>query len=181
MNKKIITAINFTSAYDNIEDRIRLSINYQDYNNRVDFVITRNFILTFIPILNKYIQTYYQEFLANVNEENNEELETFLKEQSQEKSSSKNGQKNKKQDGNSKHFSMTDQSDLSFLRTEDQLLEKIDLTYNIHTKSTTLVFYSSKTKAQAILDFKSFSGIFKSFKLTIPLFKWGLSKGFLDY
>ena len=44
-NKKIVSALVFTPLYDQLEDRIRLVINYSDYDNRIDIMITRNFIL----------------------------------------------------------------------------------------------------------------------------------------
>ena len=47
--KKTIEAKTFTCQYSEKEDRILLSINYKDIQNRVDFWITRSFLLKLLP------------------------------------------------------------------------------------------------------------------------------------
>ena len=50
MSKKtLIEAKTFTSIYVEKEDRILLTINYQDVQNRVDFWITRAYLLKLLP------------------------------------------------------------------------------------------------------------------------------------
>ncbi len=47
--EKVIQANTFTCGYIESEDRLLLSINYTDIINRVDFWITRNFLLKLLP------------------------------------------------------------------------------------------------------------------------------------
>lgn len=46
---KIIEAKTFTCQYDEKEDRLLLTINYEDMNSRVDFWITRAFLRKLLP------------------------------------------------------------------------------------------------------------------------------------
>jgi len=50
----VVTAKLFTSTYSSKEDRIRLTINYDDYTQRVDFWITRSFFLKLLPIWEEF-------------------------------------------------------------------------------------------------------------------------------
>ena len=60
--KKTILANTFTPLYDELEDRIRIVVNYQDIQNRIDFVITRKNISHTIKLRakigKKVINTY---------------------------------------------------------------------------------------------------------------------------
>ena len=50
-----IEAKTFTVFYDEQEDRLRLVVNYQDFEKRYDFMITRAFTIKIIPSLEKFI------------------------------------------------------------------------------------------------------------------------------
>lgn len=52
--QKTLAAKTFTCSYDQKEDRIRLALNYQDPATRVDFWITRSFLLRLLPLLSKF-------------------------------------------------------------------------------------------------------------------------------
>lgn len=176
ITKKYITATTFTPQYDQIEDRVRVTLNYNTYNTRVDFVLSRNMILQFLPILNQYIDTYYKEFLAD------EKIDTFedeLLELTQPKVTLKQANKKLDKSTQPKQLALTDNSDLELLKKEDQLLIKIDMTYNTDTKSTTLQLHSNETLVKAILDKNSFLNIIKTIKQTIPTYKWGISPRFI--
>lgn len=49
MSNSVIQAKTFTCTYVEREDRLLLTINYQDIENRVDFWITRAFLLKLLP------------------------------------------------------------------------------------------------------------------------------------
>ncbi len=53
-DKLPIEAKTFTCTYSDREDRLLLTLNYEDYKNRVDFWITRSFLLKIIPYLFDY-------------------------------------------------------------------------------------------------------------------------------
>ena len=56
---KNIDAISFTPRYDQVEDRIRLAINYNSIENRVDFMLTRSFILRLFPTCDDFMLKHY--------------------------------------------------------------------------------------------------------------------------
>ena len=56
---KKINAMSFTPKYDTLEDRIRISINYDDLNNRIDFMMTRSFVLKLFPVIDEYMLKFY--------------------------------------------------------------------------------------------------------------------------
>lgn len=54
-----ILAETFTPIYDEIEDRIKLIVNYQDFHNRVDLMITRKFTIQLVPMLEEFYEAHY--------------------------------------------------------------------------------------------------------------------------
>lgn len=65
LSQKTIPIEQFTCSYDNKEDRIRVAINYQDAVKRVDFWITRSFLLRLLPAFAKFGSTQSQMDMAN--------------------------------------------------------------------------------------------------------------------
>jgi len=169
MNKtkelKQIIAKTFTPTYDELEDRIRLTINYQDIANRVDFMITRSFVINLVPSIDDYIMKFYGDNLVD-------EMMT----QVQTPQSPVNNQNTDR--AKDTNLSKTDKGDLNFLRTSGELLIKIDLSFHPKTKQTTLLFSSKETQVKATLDANSFQQIIKIIKKSIPNFKWGISPHF---
>ena len=95
--KRTITAQTFTPTYDIVEDRIRLAINYEDYDNRIDLMITRRFALQLIPTLEEYSQTRTPSS-SNANDETKKEI-----------------------------LQQTDSTNLELLQTEAVLLEEVNI------------------------------------------------------
>jgi hypothetical protein len=156
-NIKEILAQTFTPQYDEIEDRIRLVVNYQDIENRVDFMITRNFILNLIPTIDEFILNHYSN---NLHDEALFTTSNF----------EKNGENN---------LSQTDNSNLELLKTEDQLLVKVNLSYDQNSKNTVLSLYSKNhIIAKASVDSNMLQQILKVIKKSIPNFRWGISQHF---
>jgi len=60
-HKTIIQAKTFTCIYNEKEDRLLLAINYQDVKNRVDFWLTRNFLIKLLPHLFEYMDCDIQK------------------------------------------------------------------------------------------------------------------------
>ena len=56
---KEIVAQTFTPLYDEVEDRIRLIINIDDFYTRVDIMITRALILKLVPLLEDFYDKNY--------------------------------------------------------------------------------------------------------------------------
>ncbi len=53
-NRDMIKADTFTCSYSEQEDRLLLTINYQDITKRVDFWITRAFLIKLLPYFFEY-------------------------------------------------------------------------------------------------------------------------------
>ena len=152
---KNISANTFTPIYDKIEDRLRLVINYQDIQNRVDFMITRSFILNLIPAAEEFIDKYYTDKLLVQN-------------------SSREPLQEKKSDG----LSQTDGVNLELLRTNEELLLEVNFSFNSNTQQTIVTFSSKHNIAKAVLDATTMQQTFSVIKLAIPNIKWGISYQF---
>ena len=151
---KNIAAKTFTPIYDQVEDRLRLVINYQDIQNRVDFMITRNFILNLIPSAEEFMDKHYMEDTVNTI------VEPKTKAQSNE------------------GISKTDGVNLELLRTSEELLLEVNFSFNPSTKQTTITFSSKNIQSLAVLDSSMMQQTFKVIKSAIPFLKWGISHHF---
>ena len=149
--KRNITAKTFTPIYDSIEDRLRLVINYQDIQNRVDLMITRSFILDLIPSAEEFIAKYYGELDVEVN------TQSEIKERS---------------------TSKTDNVNLELLRTNEELLQEVNFSYDPNSKHTILTLSSKNIVAKTELDSFMLQQIIQVIKSSIPYIKWGISHYF---
>jgi len=154
--KRQISGLSFTPKYDELEDRIRLSVNYDDYSNRVDLLITRSFILKLFPILDEYLIKYYKSDLPEV------EL-------------SINDRVTKDQEEN---ISVSDGSSLELYKQEDELLLEINFSFIKENSKTLVQFVSKSSVTTAQLDEKSLKQVFSIIKTTVPFFSWGISQNF---
>lgn len=146
--------MSFTPKYDELEDRIRISINYDDFDNRVDFMMSRSFVLKLFPILDDYMLKFYEMDLNPVQAPQVNKEGVF------------------KQD---KSTSLTDGSNLELYKQEDELLIEVKFSFVKKTKTTIVVFESKSTQATARLDANSLKQIFTIIKKSIPFFSWGIS------
>lgn len=155
--KKNIIANTFTPVYDELEDRLRVAINYQDIQNRVDFMITRNFILNLIPSAEEFILKHYnaqpltQDSLTVSAEANSSENEALSK---------------------------TDSVNLELYRTDEELLLEVNFSFDTATKNTLLTFSSKNVTAKIALDVLMLQKIIHVIKSAIPFIKWGISRHF---
>lgn len=155
--KKSITAKTFTPLYDEVEDRLRVVVNYNDIVNRVDFMITRNFILNLIPSAEEFVLKHYDaepplpQSVTLSSETNVKEDEALLK---------------------------TDAVNLELLRTEEELLLEVNFSFEITTKQTTLSLSSKNIIAKIVLDQSMLQKIIQVIKSAIPFMKWGISRHF---
>ncbi len=155
---KTIQIKTLTPTYDSIEDRIRLSINYQDIDNRIDFMITRSFIIQLLPILDEYLYKHYSEYKDD---------EDMIEIKAQEA---------RTQDSN---VSSTNVEDIHLYKSLEDLLVTINLKYDANTNLTYIEFISKEGhKASTTCDIDMLKSIIKSIKSTIPNFSWGISSHF---
>lgn len=154
--KRQISGLSFTPKYDELEDRIRLSVNYDDYSNRVDLLITRSFILKLFPILDEYLIKYYKSDLPEVELPINDRV-------------------TKDQEEN---ISVSDGSSLELYKQEDELLLEINFSFIKENSNTLVQFVSKSSVTTAQLDEKSLKQVFSIIKTTVPFFSWGISQNF---
>lgn len=153
---KNISANTFTPIYDQVEDRLRLVMNYQDIQSRVDFMITRSFILNLIPAAEEFIDKHYpDEILLN---------DTTVK-------TNFNVQENT-------GVSKTDNTNLELLRTQEELLLEVNFSFDINTKQTVITFSSKNVIAKAVLDSNTMQQTISVIKSSIPYIQWGFSHNF---
>jgi len=155
--KKTVTANTFTPLYDELEDRIRLVVNYQDIQNRVDFMITRSFILNLIPTAEEFMQKHYLD-VAFVQDSITPRKSIDAKTE--------------------EALSETDGVNLELLRTNEELLIEVNFSFDSSTKQTVVTFTSKNIVAKAVLDASSFLQTFDVTKASIPYIKWGISQYF---
>lgn len=153
--KKNITANTFTPLYDELEDRIRLAINYQDIHNRVDFMITRSFILNLIPSAEEFMTNHYGmlDFKIVAKADINENTQN-------------------------KALSKTDNVNLDLLRAREELLLEVNFSFDKDSKQTLLTLSSKNIEARASLDSFMLQQIFKVIKSAVPNIRWGISHYF---
>jgi len=155
--KKSITAKTFTPLYDEVEDRLRVVVNYNDIGNRVDFMITRSFILNLIPSAEEFVLKHYDaepplpQDVTLSSKTDAKEDEALLK---------------------------TDAVNLELFRTEEELLLEVNFSFDINTKQTTLSLSSKNIIAKIVLDQLMLQKIIQVIKSAIPFMKWGISRHF---
>jgi hypothetical protein len=155
--KREVVALTFTPKYDIVEDRIRLSINYNDIKNRVDFMITRAFILKLLPYLDEYMFKFYNtELTASTNIPELKDVD-------------------EKKISVSTSTSKTDNTNLELYKQDDELLITVNFSYIKKTKISILKFQSENSQAVAQLNGESIKQVFMIIKSTIPFFSWGIS------
>ena len=148
----------FTPLYDELEDRIILVINYEDIQNRVDFMITRSFILKLLPAADEFIAQHYDNSHTN----NNVTIATT------------SSQENTNENGLSK----TNNENLEFFAREKELLRELNFTFIADKGLTTLSFSSQESLVVASLDYNMFQQLIKALKTSIPSFSWGIATNF---
>ena len=151
-----------TPIYDEVEDRIRLTINYQETQNRIDLMITRSFILKLLPTIEEYTYNHYP---STIEEDLSIQVEN-------------NATSNDKIENNN-NLEKTNMEDLALFQSTEDLLLTIHLRYDQNTTNTTLEFVSKKNhKASIMCDVKTLQNINNSIKNVLPKMSWGISEYF---
>ncbi|HIP54281.1 MAG TPA: hypothetical protein EYH11_02275 [Sulfurimonas autotrophica] len=150
-----IIANTFTPLYDAVEDRILLIINYEDINNRVDFMITRSFLLKILPSMEEFMFRHYGL------------------EESQSNTSSTAGTAS-----TPKKSTPTDFANLELFAKEKELLQEVNFTYNEKNQQTILRLSSKKSSVVASLEYSMLESVKNAIKKAIPHFEWGFSINF---
>ncbi len=154
--KRKINAISFTPKYDELEDRVRISINYDDLHNRIDFMMTRAFVIRLFPTVGDYMLEFYNlNLVVPTKTHTNNNVEKIIK------------------DTNS--TSRTDGTNLELYKQEDELLIEVKFSYNRETKMSIVQFHSKNSEVTSRLDENAMKQVFTIIKSAIPFFSWGIS------
>lgn len=146
-NPTLINAQTFTPIYSQSEDRIRLVINYADYNNRIDLWLTRAFLLKLIPTIEDCLDQY-----------DTTPPDSSIQQQTEQQSQSK-----------------TDAPTLTMTEKEGFLVHTVDITYHKETQQFTLVFKTGDYHVISTLSAPLLRTILKSIFGAIPKIEWGIS------
>lgn len=146
----IITAQTFTPYYSQTEDRIRLVVNYTDFTNRIDFWITRAFLLKLAPSWEEYYFRYasHQKINTDTHESSSE-------------------------------TAATDNSTLSVTEKAGVLLEAVDMTFDNSTETFEIRLRGSDTQAVAVLSEEMMMTLIKTIFNAAPHMQWGISPALL--
>lgn len=147
----MILATTFTPYYCESEDRIRLVINYADFTHRIDFWITRAFLLKLLPAMEEYLYAYATQPIINPSQTNT-----------------------------SAEASATDGSTLAVTLKEGVLLEAVDMTYAADTGMFEIRMRGKNSEALAVLNEQMMMSVLKSIFGAAPHGQWGISPRLLD-
>lgn len=143
----VIKALTFTPMYSQSEDRIRLVINYADYNNRIDLWLTRAFLLKLIPSIEDCLDQF-----------DTTPSNSSIQQQTEQKAQSQ-----------------TDAPTLSMTEKEGFLVHTVDITYHKEAQQFTLAFKTSDHQVVSTLNAPLLRTILKSIFTAIPKIDWGIS------
>ena len=138
-----------TPRYDEIEDRIRLSLNHQNIQNPVDFMLTRRFILKLLPSYEEYIYKVYDKKIQTEDTHKTTKYNTLR---------------------------ITNHTELKPYQEDPELLQGIQFSFIQKSELTLLKLSTKHTEATATLNYESLTNIFALIKSAIPHFDWGISQ-----
>lgn len=147
-----VAAHTFTTLYSELEDRLRLVINYADYANRIDFWITRAFLLKLAPSWEEYSYRYAAPKIMS----NNESVQ------------------------NLPNNTATDSSTLAVTHKEGVLLEAVDMMFEVSVGTFEIRLRGKGTEAVAILNEEMMITLIKTIFNAAPHIQWGVSSKLME-
>ena len=154
-----------TPLYDKVEDRIRLCANYQDMQSRIDFMVTRAFMINLLFSLDEYLLTYYSNKIIT-----KDTIESTVDTTQTSKTKSKTSTKIPL-----KNITNTVNEDLELYGSKEDLLVNLQLQYHKDKQLTTMEFTSKNNhQASLVVDAISLQQILWSIKRAIPSTSWGI-------
>ncbi len=165
--KTLIEAEKFTAWYDSAEDRLRVAINIDSPNARVDFWITRRFFLSLITQIEGLLDT--QELGISKSE-----IDSMIEEGHPEP---------KAEDNTSNEDIIENKESQKPIETKDtqkseisvSLLRNMDISVNKRENRVKLKLSSDCCEAEANLTLAAMSAFIKMLILQAPTVEWGIS------
>ena len=146
MKVEHFTAKTFTCRYDPKEDRLVLTLNYQSLEERIDFWITRSFLLKLLPIFFD-ISTHAPTF-------SNQDILPLASSPSSE--------------------SATDTATYLLTKKNPLLLESVDFTRENNNTKITFKNLEKAIYYEALLDNTSLDSVVKLILNNVPKYEWGI-------
>ncbi len=159
----MIQAKKLTFQYDRVEDRLKLLVNYDSIDARIDFFITRAMLFRLIPAIEQMLIKGEESVLKNNSQKD-------LKNSPQQAKENRLGRKQK-----------TDHSTMQLLDQERVfLLEKVDFQFAPKNSIVTMIF-SAKNEPQCIakLTSENFSQVMNAMIASVPHTSWGMAPNIL--
>lgn len=167
--KTLIEAEKFTAWYDSAEDRLRVAINIDSPDARVDFWITRRFFLSLITQIEGLLDT--QELGISKSE-----IDNMIQEGHPEpKSNDKTNEISKPQDESQESIETPKSIDAPKSEVSVSLLRNMDISLNRRENRVKLKLSSDCCEAEANLTVASMSAFIKMLILQAPTLEWGIS------
>ena len=137
-----------TPKYDVIEDRVRLMINHKDENSRIDFMMTRNFVLQLLPSYEEYLHKVYTKLMQD-------DTPTQGKQ--------------------TKGARIPNHTTLAPYQEKAELILNIQFSFIDKNEITVVKFKTKQSQAIVRLEYEALKSMFRLIKSTIPYYDWGIS------
>ncbi len=160
----MIQAKKFTFQYDRVEDRLKMLVNYDSADSRIDFFITRAMLFRLIPVIEQIL----------IKAETN-----ALKE------APKVHRKNIHVNSKGIRLAPEQKTDTSTMKLLDQkhifLLSKVDFQFNSKNNSITMILSAqNEPKCSAKLTSENFSQVMNAMIGAVPHTSWGMASNILE-
>ncbi len=152
--KTLVEAEKFTAWYDAVEDRLRLAVNIDTPDARVDFWITRRLFLSIISQLEDFADP------KSIGVDKDDIYKRITK-----------GVPSPKENNNSDTIS----SKSTLKNTKVSLLRAMNISWNKKKGRVSLVLVSDDYEAESNLDTVSMTAFIKMLLIQAPTVEWGIS------
>lgn len=153
-----------TAQYDSMEDRIRVYLNYQDIEQRLDLMITRSMVVKFLFHMDEFVQNYLS--VPEVTQKNSSTQTT----------SKRSSNKAKDIPVSTKNMSKTKKEDIELYRGKEDLLVNIQAKYDKQRALSTLLFSTKESmQAKLVADDTQLRQVLWSIKRAVPTYEWGVN------
>jgi hypothetical protein len=163
----LIKAQAITFRYNPIEDRIEFILNYEDFENRVDLLVTRKLLLKFFDYCEEVFIKYGHELNGSKGKQDTDfsEVKPDIKPTKSLR----------------KHEKLVDKSSINLTKKDAVLLHQTKFIYNKGKKLLSIDFIANeKVVANTVLSIKQFEQILGALMRVVPFIEWGISPNILD-
>ena len=164
----MIVAKTITFKYNPLEDRIEVILNYNNFESRLDLMMSRKLLLRFLALSeNIFIKHGYQTNSVNINSTNEAKNVKKL-----DVKPTKNLRK---------HETKVDVASMALAKKQSLLLNKVEFMYIAKNKLLIINFFvGNELIGKTTLSISQFEQIIGALMRVIPFVDWGISPNILD-